>query len=335
MREQTLPKHLVPNSTELTCADESLNRSDPDSGTAGVVVPTPAEPVPSRPREARKILLTCRDGYTETTFLILCYVIYAECKTLDEAWIFLHCDRRRDFYAFGEDVASIKKLFPVLINASPHSQEKKNETLDRQQAAWLQGPDVHKFSGSLPSRILDHLYLGNLDHADNVAMLKTIGIDRVLSVGEKPHFMFLPAADTRRPVAQLYISAIQDDGIDPLGPQIEDCLKFIADGLAQSQRTLVHCRVGVSRSASICIAEVIRRLQLPIEEAYLLTRARRLNVIIQPNLRFMYELVKWGHEERSKSVVIGDTEDPLLARSIEWPTLAAKISKLNRFYIHH
>ncbi len=64
-----------------------------------------------------------------------------------------------------------------------------------------------------------------------------------------------------------------------------------------------------------------------LTEAYLLVRARRLNVIIQPNLRFMYELLKWEQEERSKQA------GKMIPRVIEWPHLARKISRLNRVYI--
>lgn len=48
----------------------------------------------------------------------------------------------------------------------------------------------------------------------------------------------------------------------------------------------MHCRVGVSRSATICIAEVMDRFGLSFPRAYCYVRARRLNVIIQPHLRF-------------------------------------------------
>src|SRR5277367_2462155 len=73
-------------------------------------------------------------------------------------------------------------------------------------------------------------------------------------------------------------------------------------GYRAGEKTLVHCRVGVSRSASICIAEVIRRTMLSLPRAYLFVRARRLNVIIQPNLLFMYELMKWEELEFSRNL---------------------------------
>ena len=69
----------------------------------------------------------------------------------------------------------------------------------------------------------------------------------------------------------------------------------------------MHCRVGVSRSATICIAEVMSSLGLSFPRAYCYVRARRLNVIIQPHLRFVYELLKWDErlqaERAAKNIV--------------------------------
>ena len=59
-------------------------------------------------------------------------------------------------------------------------------------------------------------------------------------------------------------------------------------------KILIHCRVGVSRSATVVIAEIMNRLKINLPMAYLYVRVRRLNIIIQPNLRFMYELFKMG-----------------------------------------
>jgi len=63
-------------------------------------------------------------------------------------------------------------------------------------------------------------------------------------------------------------------------------LSCVEAGRDQGTKTLVHCRVGVSRSATICIAEVMAELGLSFPRAYCFVRARRLNVIIQPHLRF-------------------------------------------------
>jgi len=54
-------------------------------------------------------------------------------------------------------------------------------------------------------------------------------------------------------------------------------------------------------------------------------RARRLNVIIQPHLRFVYELLKW--EE-----VLCQRRGVALKRDFEWAEVAREIAAMNRPY---
>lgn len=98
-------------------------------------------------------------------------------------------------------------------------------------------------------------------------------------------------------------------------------------GRRNGTATLVHCRVGVSRSATICIAEVMRSRGLSFPRAYCFVRARRLNVIIQPHLRFAYELLKW--EELNQVQKNGSTG---VKRELEWGEIAREIALMNRPY---
>jgi dual specificity MAP kinase phosphatase len=102
--------------------------------------------------------------------------------------------------------------------------------------------------------------------------------------------------------------------------------------------------VGVSRSATICIAEVMRSRRLSFPRAYCFVRARRLNVIIQPHLRFAYELLKWeelllrgggGGDDRhdEKGVFDGDGEGGGgFKRELEWAEIAREIALMNKPY---
>ncbi len=98
-------------------------------------------------------------------------------------------------------------------------------------------------------------------------------------------------------------------------------------GKANGIATLVHCRVGVSRSATICIAEIMRSLGLSFPRAYCFVRARRLNVIIQPHLRFSYELLKWEEKLRRDSHPEGQ-----FRRELEWPDIAREVAAMNKPY---
>lgn len=59
--------------------------------------------------------------------------------------------------------------------------------------------------------------------------------------------------------------------------------------------------------------------------AYCFVRARRLNVIIQPHLRFAYELLKW--EE-----LLNKEKGGRGKREMEWGEIAREIALMNRPY---
>lgn len=177
------------------------------------------------------------------------------------------------------------------------------------------------FDGHFPSRILSFLvsptslrvlvaganssvrqYLGNLNHASNALMLKQLGITHVVSMGEsaltpprQPPFSISSPFSSRASlptnslwleerlgqISVLDIDNIADDGIAGIRRTFDQALGFIEDARQKGGKVLVHCRVGVSRSATIVIAYLMKELELDLKSAYLLTRSRRLNILIQ------------------------------------------------------
>ena len=221
---------------------------------------------------------------------------------------------------------------------------------------WLDDLD-----GSFPSRILPYLYLGSLRHANCPTALAKLGISAVVSVGEtvdwirgqrfqaahavtlehthdsdiqvyniEPRSGATAAEKSASPTCSvlriMLVNNLQDDGLDELAHALPRILAFIAAETARvgpSCKILVHCRVGVSRSASVVIAEVMRRYGMLLPQAYLYVRVRRLNIVIQPNLRFMYELFKWEELERLRRRDAGDL------RVVDWFVMCEVIKKLN------
>ncbi|EWC47940.1 hypothetical protein DRE_02822 [Drechslerella stenobrocha 248] len=268
----------------------------------------------------KRVLIHCLDGYTETSLLALAYIMYAEGLTVHEAWIQLHREKGRNFFAYQTDLQILLRAQSEILRASPARHEEDAASVSKIAIPrW-----VSKSDGSLPSRILPHMYLGNLCHANNPEMLKELGIRRILSVGE--YTSWTKEEEAAWPATHIMkIQNLQDNGVDPLTCRLDQCLAFINAGKAAGEATLVHCRVGVSRSATICIAEVMKRLKLSVPRAYCYVRARRLNVIIQPHLRFMYELLKWEEGQRIQAG-LG------VKRELEWPTIAREIALMNRPY---
>ncbi|KAL2221839.1 hypothetical protein M432DRAFT_600609 [Thermoascus aurantiacus ATCC 26904] len=274
-------------------------------------------PMVSLVKKPRKIFIHCGDGYTESSLLAIAYFVFAEGVPVHEAWLRLHCEKKRNFFAYPSDVAFLTSIQRRLLQESPAAQGLNLSRLP--DPAWLS-----KMDGSLPSRILPYMYLGNLTHANNPELLWALGIRRVLSIGEPVNWT---DAEIRMWGEKnlMFIDQIQDNGIDPLTQEFDRCLEFIRKGKSDNTATLVHCRVGVSRSATICIAEVMASLGLSFPRAYCFVRARRLNVIIQPHLRFVYELLKWEELQMQK-------RNKPLKRELEWATVAREIALMNKPY---
>lgn len=166
----------------------------------------------------RKVLIHCTDGYTESTLLALAYYMYAEQIPAHEAWLRLHCEKKRNFFAYPSDVALLASLQPRLVPSLSFTSKVRPTQME---PTW-----ISRIDGSLPSRILPYMYLGNLAHANNPDLLKAMGIKRLLSVGE-------PANWTRAQVDSwgakdlLFVDRVQDNGVDPLMKEFERCLEFI------------------------------------------------------------------------------------------------------------
>jgi dual specificity MAP kinase phosphatase len=70
----------------------------------------------------------------------------------------------------------------------------------------------------------------------------------------------------------------------------------------------------------------MRALNMSFPRAYCFVRARRLNVIIQPHLRFAYELLKWEESLQKRS------GSGALKRELEWNEIAREVALMNRPY---
>lgn len=171
-----------------------------------------------KPR-SRTVLIHCPDGYTETSLFGIAYFMFAEGIPLHEAWLKLHCEKKRNFFAYPSDVALLKAMQTRILSESPAYSELEPAMMSAPQ--W-----ISRLDGSLPSRILPYMYLGNLTHANNPDMLRRLGIKRILSVGE-------PVSWTKNDWTAwgrhnlMFVDRVQDNGIDELGTEIEKCLEFI------------------------------------------------------------------------------------------------------------
>lgn len=214
-----------PKSIPLSDSDQDSDRDQAQIADAdGDIQMQDLSPAPSTSSSVSvnpcKVLIHCADGYTESTLLAIAYFMYAEGVPVHIAWLRMHREKGRNFFAYPSDVALLISIQPRLLAESPANPAKVGPA-----PGWLS-----KLDGSLPSRILPYMYLGNLTHANNPELLREMGIKRILSIGEPVGWVKSEHEKWDRDNLMM-VDRVQDNGIDPLTSEFERCLEFIGESL--------------------------------------------------------------------------------------------------------
>lgn len=134
------------------------------------------------------------------------------------------------------------------------------------------------------SRILNGVILGSQDVAQDLDILTNNKITHILNVATGIHNLFegwfvyktKEALDT--PTCQI---------IDIL----DECCDYIHNAVVGGGCVLVHCNAGVSRSASVVIAYLMRYYSMNYDEAFKFVKMKRS--FIRPNVGFVEQLKEY------------------------------------------
>merc|ERR1719461_922244 len=120
------------------------------------------------------------------------------------------------------------------------------------------------------NEILPNVFLGSEKAACNKDLLTRNKITNILCIGwelRKPHENFFE---------YLYYGNILDAAEQELIHLFEECHKFMENALIENRgKILVHCQLGVSRSATIIISYLMRLNNWRFQEAYEWAKFRR------------------------------------------------------------
>ncbi|XP_023814963.1 protein phosphatase Slingshot homolog 3 isoform X1 [Oryzias latipes] len=132
-----------------------------------------------------------------------------------------------------------------------------------------------------PSKIFDYLYLGSEWNAANFEELQKNNVGYILNVTREIDNFF--------PESFTYMNIrVYDVESTNLLPHWPDTYNFINTARKTGQAVLVHCKMGVSRSASTVIAYAMKQQRWSLETA--LTYVRECRSIVNPNEGFMKQL---------------------------------------------
>ncbi|XP_055730655.1 protein phosphatase Slingshot homolog 1-like isoform X1 [Salvelinus fontinalis] len=132
--------------------------------------------------------------------------------------------------------------------------------------------------------IFDHLYLGSEWNASNLEELRDCGVGHILNVTREID-NFFPGTFTYHNIR------VYDEEATDLLAHWNETYNFIVRAKKNQSKCLVHCKMGVSRSASTVIAYAMKEYGWTLEKAYNFVKQKRS--IARPNAGFMRQLAEY------------------------------------------
>ncbi|XP_064921674.1 protein phosphatase Slingshot homolog 3 isoform X1 [Columba livia] len=172
-----------------------------------------------------------------------------------------------------ESVTS-KEVREELERRTGHSLAQHKDFIDNEMLLVLAQMDR-------PSHVFPHLYLGSEWNAANLEELQQNRVTHILNVAREID-NFFPALFTYMNVR------VYDEETAQLLPHWNDTFLFLSRVRASGGRALVHCRMGLSRSAATVLAYAMKEFGWSLERA--LRHVRHCRPGVLPNPGFMRQL---------------------------------------------
>lgn len=132
-----------------------------------------------------------------------------------------------------------------------------------------------------PTEIFEHVYLGSEWNASNLEELQKNGVRHILNVTREIDNFFPGMFD--------YCNIrVYDDEKTNLLKHWDNTFKYISRAKAEGSKVLVHCKMGISRSASVVIAYAMKAYNWNLKDA--LEHVKKRRNCIKPNKNFLTQL---------------------------------------------
>ncbi len=120
----------------------------------------------------------------------------------------------------------------------------------------------------------DHVLLGMRPGRRDIARLRDIGIRAIVNMCEE--FPGWPSEMAACGIEQLHLPTL--DFTAPAEEDLVRGLEFIRRQAEQSRKTLVHCKAGRGRAATLAVCYVMATRGVPASEAFAIVRSKRRQV---------------------------------------------------------
>lgn len=134
-----------------------------------------------------------------------------------------------------------------------------------------------------PNLIRKNIWLGNVKNARDRDLLIKLGVTHILNVAKE-----IPPSEEMKMEFTILHLALTDKSKEVIYPDFNEAYEFISNCLENGGTIFVHCRFGVSRSASFLAMYLMRKEKISRDAALALLSSKRH--IVQPNSGFLRQL---------------------------------------------
>ncbi|CAF3095951.1 unnamed protein product [Rotaria sp. Silwood2] len=192
--------------------------------------------------------------------------------------------------------------FDAVKNQYPHLIEYASETISKEkheQDRLPSTPETVDKENFTMTQILPHIFVGNINDAQNIDRLNQNGITHIVnSTPDLPFFWEKKCQYMRVDVLDIPSENIRK--------HFDKTFQFIDEALhKKTNSVLVHCSAGISRSPTLVLAYMIKKHHMTLDEAF--NKMRQLRQIVDPNISFIVQLRDWEKLHQTTTITTTTT----------------------------
>ncbi|XP_053739572.1 dual specificity phosphatase 28 [Synchiropus splendidus] len=136
------------------------------------------------------------------------------------------------------------------------------------------------------SQVTDSLFISNGRSACSVPLLQQEAVTLCINVTKQQPFPSWDVNKVRIPVS--------DDPTEDLHRYLDQCADAIHQEATVGGRTVVYCKNGRSRSATVCVAYLMKHQKMALADALQVVKTARH--VVSPNQGFLSQLQRYEQE---------------------------------------
>ncbi|CAN8000401.1 dual specificity protein phosphatase 3 [Ixodes scapularis] len=199
----------------------------------------------------------------------------------------------------GRDNSCIMRgLHQILVEVKPELKPLPGVAL-LSKSHGRKTPPTDRYSYGIDcDEVYPSIFVGDEGAAKNKDYLRGLGVTHVINTAEGQKFGQVDTGQAFYASHGIHYLGLKliDIPQEDISAHFDKAAEFIDDCLQQGGKVLVHCRMGMSRSATIAIAYLMIKKGMTVDDGL---RTLRMNRAVRPNNGFLLQLVQLDTKLRS------------------------------------